>query len=78
MAELRIKDGPTLTERVDTMKGSEKRPTAVDEVIQKYTILAGKVLRPRGVAELHDMVLNLENVSDVRKLTKLLLPQMDG
>ena len=78
MAELRIKDGRTMTERVDTMKGSEKRPMAADEAIQKYTILAGKVLRPRGVTELHDMVLNLEKVSDVRELAKLLSPQMNG
>ena len=78
MAELEIKDGRTLTERVDTMKGSEKRPMAANEVIQKYTILAGKVLRPRGVTELHDMVLNLEKVSDVRELAKLLSPQMNG
>ena len=51
---------------------------AADEVIQKYTILADKVLRPGGVAELHDMVFNLEKVSDLRELTKLLSPQMNG
>jgi hypothetical protein len=78
MAELRIKDGRTLSKRVDTAKGSEKRPMARDEVIQKNTILAGTALRPRGVVELHDMVLNLGEVSDVRELTKLLLPQMGG
>ena len=78
IAELRIKDGRTLSERVDSAKGSEKRPMATDEVIRKYKILAGKVLRPKNVAELHDMVLNLEKVSDVRELAKLLSPQMNG
>jgi hypothetical protein len=47
---------------------------SVDEVIYKYTILACRVLPQKRVHELHDVVLNLEQVSDVRELAKLLLP----
>jgi 2-methylcitrate dehydratase PrpD len=74
IAEVRTKDGRTFSERVDTAKGSDKRPMSVDEVIYKYNILACRVLPQKRVHELHDVVLNLEQVSDVRELAKLLLP----
>ena len=74
IAEVRIKDGRTFSERVDTAKGSDKRPMSADEVIHKYNILASRVLPQKRVHELHDVVLNLEQVSDVRELAKLLLP----
>jgi len=74
IAEVRIKDGRTFSERVDTAKGSDKRPMSTDEVIHKYNILACRALPQERVYELHDVVLNLEQVSDVRELAKLLLP----
>ena len=67
-----------ITNILDASSGGYCKTMAADEVIQKYTILAGTVLRPRGVAELHGMALNLEKVSDVRELAKLLSPQMNG
>jgi len=76
IAEVKTKDGRTLRERVDTARGSNKRPMSTEEVIHKYKILAGKVLSQKCVADLHDTVLNLEEVSDVRELAKLLVPYM--
>lgn len=73
-AEIRTSDGRTFTERVDTAKGSNKKPMSTHEVIRKYKILAGKVLCPTRVTELQDMILNLEKVSDVSELAKLLVP----
>jgi 2-methylcitrate dehydratase PrpD len=44
IADVKTKDGRTFTERVDTAKGSDKRPMSTDEVIHKYTMLASRVL----------------------------------
>ena len=74
IAEVKTKDGKTFSERVDTAKGSDKRPMTTDEVLHKYQILAGKVLSQKRVVELQDTVQNLEEVSDVRKLAKTLVP----
>ena len=73
IAQVRTTDGRTLTERVDTAKGSDKRPLSADEVIQKYAMLAGRALPQKGVDDLHDVVINLDKVSDVRELAKLLV-----
>jgi 2-methylcitrate dehydratase PrpD len=73
IAEVRTKNGRTFKERVDTAKGSNKRPMTADEVIDKYKILTGKVLAQKRVADLYEMVLNLEKVSDVREVSKLLV-----
>jgi aconitate decarboxylase len=73
IAQVRTKDGRTLSERVDTARGSDKRPISVDEVIHKYTMLAGRVLPQKGVDDLHDIVLNLEKVPNVGELAKLLM-----
>ncbi len=74
IAEIRTKDGRTFRERVDTAKGSNKIPMTTEEVIRKYRTLAGRVLDPKRVDELYDLVLNLEDVSDVKKLASLLVP----
>ncbi|UCF92500.1 MAG: MmgE/PrpD family protein [Desulfobacterales bacterium] len=72
IAEIRTKDGKTYRERVDTAKGSEKRPLAPEQVLHKYRLLAGKVLSPKGAAELSDTVFNLEAVADIKALAKML------
>lgn len=74
IAEIKTRNGRTFSERVDTAKGSDKKPLTIDEVIHKYKILAGKILREERVVKLQDMVLNLEKVFDVRELAKLLVP----
>ncbi|MFC2066025.1 MmgE/PrpD family protein [Chloroflexota bacterium] len=72
VAEVKTKDGMTFSERVDTAKGSQKRPMTYDEVFQKYRILAGKVLSVEKVQQLMDMVQNLEQVSNVNTSADLL------
>jgi len=74
IAEVEIKDGRTFSERVDTAKGSNKKPVTADEVVRKFRILAGKALDSKRVDELYDRVLHLERVSDVRTLASLLVP----
>jgi 2-methylcitrate dehydratase PrpD len=72
IAEVKTKDGKTLSERVDSARGSGKKPLSDDEVLEKYARLAGRVLTETRVAELRRMVFNLEAVSDVRDLAHLL------
>jgi len=74
VAEVLTRDGTTFSERVDTAKGSTKKPMSTDEVMRKYTMLVGKVFSEQRVAELQDTVLHLEQLSDVRTLSQLLVP----
>jgi aconitate decarboxylase len=72
IAEVKTTDGRAFTRRVDTAKGSDRRPMSTEEVINKYRLLAGKVLSPKRTAELQDAVENLESLDNVNKLAKLL------
>jgi aconitate decarboxylase len=74
IADVKTKDGRTFSERVETAKGSEKRPMTADEVVRKYQRLAGKVLPEKQIARIQDMVEHLEKVDNVNKLAKLLVP----
>lgn len=74
IAEVITKDGKIFNERVDTAKGSHKKPMTTNEVIEKYKILAGKVLSQNYVAKLHDLILNVEKLTDIRKLARMLIP----
>jgi 2-methylcitrate dehydratase PrpD len=66
IAEIKTTDGREFSKRVDTAKGSNKNPMTSDEVIEKYRILAGKVIADTN--GLYDMVQNLESIADVRQL----------
>ncbi|MDI7259276.1 MAG: MmgE/PrpD family protein [Thermodesulfobacteriota bacterium] len=74
IAEIRTRNGKMFHERVDTAKGSDKRPMSADEINRKYQILASKALNQHRVAELKEMVFSLEKVSDVREVAELLIP----
>jgi 2-methylcitrate dehydratase PrpD len=68
IAEVKASNGKVFSKRVDSAKGSNQNPMTSDEVIDKYRILAGKVIGPNDVNGLYDMVQNLEKMSDVREL----------
>lgn len=72
IAEVETVDHRTFCQRVDTARGSMKRPLSAEEVVQKYRLLAGKVLSRRRVDALQEMVQELEAVDDVRRLARLL------
>jgi aconitate decarboxylase len=74
IAEIKTNYGRVFSERIDTAKGSIKRPMTKEEVIDKFKILASKVISQESVLKLQDMVLNLEKVADVKELAKLLIP----
>jgi len=72
IAEIETVDNRTFRQRVDTAKGSMKKPMSADEVIHKYNVLSGKVLNQKRICALQKMVQDLEAVDDIRQLTKLL------
>ncbi|MFC1976812.1 MmgE/PrpD family protein [Chloroflexota bacterium] len=74
IAYVRTIDGRTFSEGVDSAKGSDKRPMSRHEVLEKYQLLAGKVLGKKRVAEVQNAAENLEKVPDVRELSELLMP----
>jgi 2-methylcitrate dehydratase PrpD len=70
--ELFLKDGATLTETVETARGSERRFASDTEVVAKYETLAHKVLSPARAAALRDAVLGMDTLSDARQIPALL------
>jgi hypothetical protein len=45
-----------------------------EEALQKFRLLASRVLSRTRVEQLEDIVLNLEKLQDARKIAKLLTP----
>ncbi len=70
--ELSLKDGTTLTETVETARGSERRFASDAEVVSKYETLARKVLSPAKAAALRDAVLRMETLPDARQILRVL------
>jgi hypothetical protein len=55
-------------------KGSDKHPMTREEVVQKFRLLASRVLTRPRVEKLEHTLLNLEKLDDARKIGKLLAP----
>jgi hypothetical protein len=55
-------------------KGSDKHPMTREETLQKFRLLASRVLSRTRVEQLEDTLLNLEKLQDARKIAKLLTP----
>jgi aconitate decarboxylase len=72
IAEIKTVDGRTFSRRVETARGSDRRPMSTDEVIIKFRLLAGKVLSDKRIDELQNAVQNLENMDSVSALANLL------
>ena len=75
IAELKTNDGKVFIKRVDTAKGSNQNPMTSEEVIEKYKVLAGKVIAAEAVANLQKKVEDLERSADVRELDLALAKQ---
>ena len=70
--EVQLQDGRSFSERVLHAKGSDKHPMTRDEVLQKFRLLASRVLSRPRVEQLEETLLNLEKLGDARKIAKLL------
>jgi len=60
------------SEKVLHAKGSDKHPMTRQEVLDKFHLLASRVLSRSRVEKLEDTLLNLEKLDDARKIGKLL------
>jgi len=72
--EVELRDGKSYREKVLHAKGSDKHPMKRDEVLQKFRLLASRVLSRSRVDKLEDTLLNLERLDDARQIAKLLTP----
>lgn len=72
--EVFLKDRRSYRERVLHAKGSDKNPMTREEVLQKFRLLASRVLSPTRLEELENSLLSLEKIGDASKIGKLLIP----
>jgi 2-methylcitrate dehydratase PrpD len=71
--DITLKDGRTLSARADAAKGSATMPLTEDEVAEKFRDCAAFAKMPTdGVETAIDLVLRLEKLDDIRRLTALL------
>ena len=72
--DVQLQDGRSYSEKVLHTKGSDKHPMTREEALQKFRLLASRVLSRTRVEQLEDTLLNLEKLPDARKIAKLLTP----
>src|SRR5262249_56137342 len=70
--EVQLQDGRSYAEKVLHAKGSDKQPMTREEVLQKFRLLASRVLSRFRVEKLEETLLNLEKLNDARKIGRLL------
>jgi len=70
--EVQLRGGKSYGEKVLHAKGSDKHPVTRDEVLQKFHLLASRVLSRSRVEKLEDTLLNLEKLDDAKQIGKLL------
>jgi aconitate decarboxylase len=70
--EVQLRDGKHYSEKILHAKGSDKDPMTRNEVLQKFRLLASRVLSRNRVEQLEDTLLNLEKLHDARKIAKLM------
>jgi 2-methylcitrate dehydratase PrpD len=70
---MRLKNGSTYTSRVDYAKGTPENPMTLDEIAEKFRMLASTVISQKQVEEIIGMVNDLENLKNVQSLIELLV-----
>ncbi len=68
----RLKDGRRVTAECRHFRGSPQNPMSRAERLEKFRACAGRVLGPADCDRLRELVENLEQVADIRKLTAIL------
>ncbi len=75
ITEIKTKDGKVYSKRVDVPYGSPKNPMPRERLISKFTDCASYAVKPlnkKDLKNLTDMVLDLEHVSDMGDIVRLL------
>lgn len=70
---VKLKNGKTYEARVDSAKGAPENPLSNKELDDKFRNLSGTVLLKDRIEEIIDRVRNLDDVSDVGRLARLLV-----
>ena len=72
--EVHLKNGTRYSEQILHAKGSDQHPMSEDEILQKFRLLASRVISRPRLEKLEDTLLHLEKLDDARKIAKLLTP----
>jgi 2-methylcitrate dehydratase PrpD len=72
VVEVELNDGSTLSERVSAVRGTPRNPMGRNEVIDKARDLISPVLGREPSTRLIETVFDLENLTDIRTLRRLL------
>jgi 2-methylcitrate dehydratase PrpD len=72
VVEIELDDGTKLSERVSAVRGTPRNPMSRNEVIDKARDLISPVLGREPSTRLIETVFNLENLTDIRTLRRLL------
>ena len=72
--EVHLQNGTRYSEQILHAKGSDQHPMSEDEVLQKFRLLAFRVISRPRLEKLEDTLLRLEKLDDARKIAKLLTP----
>jgi 2-methylcitrate dehydratase PrpD len=71
VVEIELSDGSRLSERVEAVRGTPRNPMARAEVIEKARDLTGPVLGRETSTRLIETVFDIESVTDIRSLRRL-------
>ena len=72
--EVHLQNGTRYSEQILHAKGSDQHPMSKDEILQKFRLLASRVISRPRLEKLEDTLLHLEKLDDARKIAKLLTP----
>ena len=70
---IKLKNGTTISKRVDYPKGDAKNPMSLDDVSTKYRDCASLVLSKKKVEASLEMVSNMESTPDMAALMDILV-----
>jgi len=74
VVDIRTKDGKVYSERVEILRGDPRKPVSIEEVAQKFRKCAAFSAKPvskENIEEIIGTVSNLEAVSDVSELVRI-------
>lgn len=72
-ATIKTKDGRVLSERVTDAKGAAGNPMTREELEEKFMVLATSALPEKQAEEVKEMVMRLEELDNINRLTQLLV-----
>jgi len=74
IVRIRLRGGVQLEASVEDPKWNTVNPPSDEEVSEKFRRLVGDLLSEDQREELHDTIMDLENVADVREIAELTIP----